>query len=152
MWRRYSWLIWRVLFSQSQHGFRGGKSTLTAVLDLCQHIYEAFEETESAPLTLHEFIVEGIWLLLAQCSPRQTSSLWGGWRGLKYVNLVLKKKTNVVHLSCFIWDSGVDVWSPTRLHYGAYIVYGLNQRLRSALELCAYCRRHHPDNWCRDIK
>lgn len=89
--------------SQSQHSFRGGKSTLTVVLDLYQHIYEAFEETESALLTLREFIVEYIRLLLPQCSPRQTSALWGDWRGLRYVNLILRKeKTNGVHLSFFI--------------------------------------------------
>lgn len=94
--------------------FRGGKSTLTAVLDLCQHIYEIFDETESVLLILREFIVEGIRLLLPQCSPRQTSALWGGWRGLRHVNLILRmEKTNGVHLSCFIWDSGVDAWSPT---------------------------------------
>lgn len=116
---------------------RGRKSTLTAVLDLCQHIYEAFEETESALLTLREFTVEGIRLLLPRCSPRQTSSaLWVGWRGLRHVNLIIRKeKTNGVHLSCFIWDSGVDAYSPTILHYGVYIVFinDLGQHLNSVL-------------------
>lgn len=139
MWRRYSWLILRVLFSQSQHGFRGGKSTLTAVLDFCQLIYESFEETESVLLTLREFIVEGIQLLFPQRSPRQNSALWGGWRDLRHVNLILRKeRTNGVHLSCFIWDSGVDAWSPTRLHYGASLLFtvlinDLGQHLNSVL-------------------
>jgi uncharacterized membrane protein len=88
------------ILSESQHGFRKGKSTVTALFEVVTEVYDCLENREKVTVILYDFS-NAFGCLLPQLLLKKLERYGLQERALAWINTFLTDRTQIVQLKSF---------------------------------------------------